>query len=561
MMKCLYLFLSAFVIASCDKHEDEKILSVRDSLFCKAVSGQNDMGFDMLREISKQEPGKNILISPTGLFLAMSITANGAADSTLTSMLGFMKLNGFSKNELNLAGRSVIHYLKQNQKIAFKTEEDSLKHVADTVEFAIASLLCMPEISDNQFKKKFISDIVRYYATEPKSLNFSDPEALAVINGWVAEKTNNRIKEILKELNNEVSFIIMNALYFKGKWKHKFDPGMTTDRAFKLTDTSQVIVPMMEQMGEFELNEDKELSALVLPYYGGFSMVIILPKKTDGLDSLLSQWNDERWSKIRKNMSSEKRTIIIPKFKYEYSRSMADDVINLGMSLPFNKQQADFSDMADSNLYMSQIIQKTFIEVDEKGTEAAAVTIALGSGTGPVSVELFRADHPFLFMIVHDQTGIVVFSGMVRHFEGALSKPPEFPENMTDLLIDLNAGKLIGSVFSRSGFGIAVYPLSVNELDNRDPYVQSMEKAVDNNMGKLLDCYSRILEANPNAKGILKVKVVIDSGGRVIKTSVKRNMLNSEFGLCAGNIIRKWKFPEHRKSQLTVDLQFVFIKQ
>jgi serpin B len=209
--------------------------------------------------------------------------------------------------------------------------------------------------------------------------------------------------------------VLTNTVYFNAEWQNKFEKEATEDLDFWVTLEQKVKTPMMHQEGYFGYNEDETLQILTMPYRGtNMSMVVILPKKIDGISLLESQLDSKALKKWTSNFKMNKINVFIPKFKTTQNYDLKDILISLGMSDAFS-QIADFSGMEPKReLYISDVVHKAFIDVDEEGTEAAAATaVPMPAGAAPQTEKPpeFRADHPFLFLIQDNETGSILFIG------------------------------------------------------------------------------------------------------------------------------------------------------
>nr|XP_055067501.1 leukocyte elastase inhibitor-like [Misgurnus anguillicaudatus] len=275
-----------------------------------------------------------------------------------------------------------------------------------------------------QFIDKFISDSQKYYQAGLESVDFiKNSEAARVnINNWVEKETQGKIKDLLAQgiVNDLTDLVLVNAIYFKGNWEKKFLKEDTFDQEFKLNKNETKPVKMMNQESKFPLTFIPEVNSqiLELPYVGkNLSMFIILPNEieddTTGLQKLEKTLTYEKlmeWTKPD-NMNLQEVQISLPKFKLEETYDMKNLLVKLGMLDAFDKGKANFSGMSPQNLVVSEVIHKTFVEVNEEGTEAAAATgvgMMLRCYTFP---EIFNADHPFLFFIRHNPTNTILFYG------------------------------------------------------------------------------------------------------------------------------------------------------
>jgi serine protease inhibitor len=387
------LVFSVLLVSSSDDYPT-------DSRHMKYVSSVNEFGIKLIKKLTENGSDNNVFISPTSLLLALTMANDGAAGSTMDSIQTALNLQSFSKNEINTFNSELL---------------TSLMSSDASVELNIANSIWLNQ--RKKFKSVFIDDCETYYNADTFIRNFSHPNTLLEINSWVSDKTNGKINSIASRLNPEEILVILNAIYFYGRWSFPFEYDDTKDRTFYLIDGNKKVYPRMTQKGTFEYLEDSTSQAINLPYGERFSMYIILPRERNGLPKLLdSLSNDNVYSMINK-MGKQKGVISLPKFKVEYSASFVNILKKFGMSIAFN-EGANFDMMAESPVFISNVLQKTYLNVAEKGTEAAAVTAVImttGISTNPNPEKLFYMiiDHPFLCLIKDNISGVILFSGAI----------------------------------------------------------------------------------------------------------------------------------------------------
>ncbi|MDB5050075.1 MAG: hypothetical protein JWO30_3146 [Fibrobacteres bacterium] len=250
------------------------------------------------------------------------------------------------------------------------------------------------------------------FIAETRTLDFLASDAAAIINKWVADKTNNLIPEIVRApLDPDLVMMLINALYFKGNWSKQFDPTLTYDGIFHLADGTEKACRMMSADAPFRFFQDDKTRGLELPYGDSlFSMVLLQPVDSAGLPGLISdltQGGLEGWDG---KFIREEGPVHVPKFKLEYGKTLSDELKAMGMASAF-RDDADFSGIRPGGqLQISEVIHKTFVSVDETGTEAAAVT-AVGIRTTALHLDLVRFDRPFLVVIREKTSGTILFPG------------------------------------------------------------------------------------------------------------------------------------------------------
>lgn len=365
----------------------------------RAVSSSaNDFGLALFHELAADQPGENLFFSPLSAYLALGMTANGAAGPTLDAMRATLRQGGLTEPEANEAYRSLV---------------DLLLGLDPRVEFTIANSiwyrLGLPVRPD------FVELSRGTFDAEVRGLDFDDPASVEIINGWVEERTAGRIKELVAELEPQDVMLLINAIYFKGDWEEQFDPERTRDAPFRLLDGSYVEAPMMTRrdVKTLRYQEREAFTAVDLLYgRGAFSMTVILPAEGTAPADLMAAVDPATWDEWMAGFEETDRIgqVELPKFRLEWEKSLEDALRALGMGIAFG--DADFSRLAEGGegLYISDVRQKAFVDVNEEGTEAAAATSVSLADRG---VPTFRADRPFLFAIRERFSGTVLFLGQL----------------------------------------------------------------------------------------------------------------------------------------------------
>ncbi len=265
----------------------------------------------------------------------------------------------------------------------------------------------------------YVSEVERDYLARVAALDFADPGAADVINAWVSEATDGLIDGIVDPPIDPltVAFLI-NAIYFEGAWTLRFDPERTAPGDFRRSDGSTVSVPFMTMRDEaFRYAQTADYQAIELPYGGeAFAMTVVLPSEGTGIDAFVESLDSEAWAEIIAGLGEAELFVALPRFKLEFEQTLNDVLKALGMGVAFDPGAADFSrmnrDALALQLHISRVKQKAFVDVDEEGTRAAAVTsVEMGVTSAPPS---FRADRPFLFAIRERLSGTLLFTGVVR---------------------------------------------------------------------------------------------------------------------------------------------------
>jgi serine protease inhibitor len=362
------------------------------------VEADNRFGLKLFKEVVfEEDTDKNIFISPLSVSMALGMTYNGADGSTEEAMRTTIELSDLTLEEINESYKSLIEYLVG---------------LDPDVEFDIANSIWYYELYT--FEEDFLDMCETYFNALVSGLDFNNPSAKDIINDWVSENTNGKIEEIVDNIGADIVMFLINAIYFKGTWTYEFDENLTHEDTFHLLDDSQVLCDMMEIEGEFKYFNNSDFQIIELPYGSEcFSMNIILPRPEKNIDSLISEFNQENWNQWIDSLSTHGVNLQLPKFTLEYEKLLNDVLSSLGMEVAFNPGLADFTKMYKGpyNLFISKVKHKTFVKVDEEGTEAAAATSV---EMGITSVNPFmRIDRPFIFAIRENYSGTILFIGKI----------------------------------------------------------------------------------------------------------------------------------------------------
>ena len=368
----------------------------------RVVTANTKFGFNLFNAIRKTEQNKNIFISPFSVSVALAMTLNGASGETEQAMTNTLQLQGVDSESINMGYAGLRHAL----------------HTSDPkVILAIANSLWARQ--DVPFKQDFLQQNTRFFGAEVSTLDFTDPNTLTTINQWVNTNTNGKIPKILDEINSDAVLFLINAIYFKGSWQTEFDPAHTRDGTFYLATGAEKQVPMMTRNGDYAFYENYEakFQAISLPYGNGrMSMYIFLPYRESDINTFLDSLNTENWENWVSQLREQELFLSMPKFKLEYEKTLNNPLHALGMGIAFAPGRADFSRMADleglgKNLYIGEVLHKAVVEVNEEGTEAAAVT-SIGVRATSLPPQ-FIVDRPFFFAIRDNETKTALFMGTV----------------------------------------------------------------------------------------------------------------------------------------------------
>jgi serpin B len=373
----------------------------------KLAAADNVFAFKLLKQITDDQPASNIFISSYSASTVLQMVANGAAGQTRTEMQKALGMGagtaGLSEPALNLANHEISQSLRANTNVILEIANAIWCHQGAPI------------------KPDFLACNRQFFDATVDSLNFADPHSVDVINDWASEKTHGRIPHLIDQLDPEDGRLFLaNAVYFKDKWENPFEPSVTRNRPFYLHNGTKEIVQMMSRSYVFSYRHGTGYQALRLPYEGdNLAMYVFLPDANSSLEKLLSIMNGDTWRRITKpGFADEEGDLQLPKFKLDYTVDLTKPLPELGMKTAFDADKANFSGISPEPLYISGAVQKTFVEVKEDGTEAAAVTglqaeVSAALPMPPPKHFEMIVDHPFLFLIEDNQTGTILFMGVI----------------------------------------------------------------------------------------------------------------------------------------------------
>ena len=383
------------------------------------VNAGNYFAFNIFKEVSALAKEPNTFFSPLSLNFALGMLINGATGETRMEMAEVLGMADFTDNEIN------EYYQKMMQSLLIIDPQTDIG-IANSIRYKDGFPVKQPFIETNK----------DYFDAEVSKLNFSIHEASDVINAWCAEKTKDKIQQIVpKPIPDNIVMYLINALYFKSKWMFQFDKENTKADDFIKADNQLIRVNMMEQTATLPYYADQHVQCVEIPYgydasksegsktyaqsdeteitlsNDAFSMVAILPADNMDIDRLIDYLDDDIWQNIIDNLHWDKVMLKLPRFKIEFEIPLNEPIKNVGMTRIF---YGGLDKISDDGLFVSDILQKTFVEVNEEGVEAAAVTgisvITMKPNT-PASPVQFYANRPFLYVIKEKSTGAILFIG------------------------------------------------------------------------------------------------------------------------------------------------------
>lgn len=408
-LSLLLVFLIGILLLQCSKNptgnkQDAPEEPIPDlaSVEKRLIESDNKFGLKLFRELNKEEESdSNIFISPLSVAMALGMTYNGAAGETQKAMQKTLELEGFTLEEVNQCYQHLI---------------ESLTQLDPKVQFGIANSIWYRESEGRRVpREEFLSLCDEYYNALVRGLDFNDPSSVDTVNMWVEEETNGRIKDLVsKPIGYTTLMSLINAIYFKGTWTYEFDPEETADAWFYLPDGSKKRCNMMKQRSLFDYLENDTFQAIDLPYGDGdFSMTIFLPRWSISVDSLIAELNQDNLNDWISFFESDSVDLYLPRFKLEWGQKLNDVLSAFGMGVCFG-EFADFCKMYEGPpVWISEVKHKSFIEVNEEGTEAAAATVVVMVESAEPMGLMMEINRPFLFMIRENVSGTILFIGKI----------------------------------------------------------------------------------------------------------------------------------------------------
>jgi serine protease inhibitor len=364
------------------------------------IKSDNVFGIDLFKRIlDYQDPDSNVMISPISAALALAMTYNGADGDTKTAMELSLRKEGFTTEEINKMYKDLIAAL-------VSVDPDVTLNIANSIWYR------------NTFsvEQDFIATNQEFYDAEVQDLDFGDPSARDIINGWVEEKTNDKIRDIIKEISPATVMFLINAIYFNGTWTYEFDKDYTSDNDFYLSGGGVIQVPTMHLTADIMYADNNMFSAVELFYGdGNYSMVILLPDNGKTVSDVVNELTVDTWDEWTTGFSEAKVSVGLPKFKFEFGDSLNKVLSDMGMGVAFDPDEADFSKInPEQQIFISMVKQQAYIDVNEEGTEAAAATVVEMELTAmPDDLIYFTVNRPFLFVIKEKDTNSIIFIGRV----------------------------------------------------------------------------------------------------------------------------------------------------
>jgi len=367
------------------------------------IKGINSSGSDVFQKIFEKEKSENILFSPLSLTSALSMLVNGASGISQTEIMDVLNIE--SDGRLNLTYNGLINHFNDISNL--DNDYKTTVNLSNSFWFKQNDLIV---------KDTYINTIKEQYDGDIYSVTFDD-ETKDKMNGWIEDKTNGLLKNTIQKIDPMNVAYLINTLYFKGHWTSDFPKYATKEEDFYLSNRNTVSVQMMRNEDRYKYYESEDVQMIELNYSDA-SMYVILPN--DSMDEFMSHYSQSQIEDMIDKLDFKTVDISFPKFKFSNKHNLEDILKSLGMPSVFNAQTAEFKTMTDSDkLYISKVFQNTTIEVDEEGTEAAAVTVMSMNTTAmpvePEEVIVMNCNKPFMFVIKDELSGCDLFVGIVQN--------------------------------------------------------------------------------------------------------------------------------------------------
>lgn len=380
--------------------------SVSESQLRSLGQSDNEFGLRLFRYLAARKATENVFISPLSAALALHMTYNGAVGATASAMSKTLAFSGVSRSALNDRNRALL---------------SSLKSVDPRIAMSIADELWSDE-KRVTLQRDFVTRVERSYCAHVDSANFADPKTVNIINGFVYKATRGKIPTIIDSIPGNVALILLNALYFKGPWLHPFTPSQTATKQFIRGDGSTSNVAMMTLSREFDYLQTPAFQAVRLPYVGNrITMYVFLPAPGASLAQFERTLSAATWRGWIGQFAQRRGTLSMPRLTLRYGESLKSALKALGMVRAFDPSAAQLYDMyvrrGAFNAFVGEVRQKTYLHVDEAGSEAAAVTAveigitAMRPGAPPF---VMTVDRPYFLAIADDRTGVLLFAGGIN---------------------------------------------------------------------------------------------------------------------------------------------------
>ena len=365
----------------------------------QVASATSSFALNLFGQVAVQEQGKNFFISPLSVSMALAMTLNGANGETYTDMQTTLGLGGLTSDGINQSYQTLIaRFSALDPNVTF--------NIANSIWYRNT----FPVIDT------FLTVDATYFNADVKPLDFSNPNAANTINSWISDKTNGKIPSVISPpIDAGTVMFLINALYFNGTWKYEFDPANTTDKPFSLLSGASENVATMMVRDTLKYYSDNAFQVVELPYGDDdYSMLVLLPNSNSSFANAEASLNQTEVNNVINGLTVRDVEVSLPKFKVEYNTELIPALTKMGMGIAFQPGLADFTRInKDTPLVISHVLHDTYVDVNEKGTEAAAVTVVV-IGVGAVIEGIsFTVNRPFIFLIKENLNNTILFMGAI----------------------------------------------------------------------------------------------------------------------------------------------------
>ena len=358
-----------------------------------------DFAFDFFKKVQATQPAsENVFVSPLSLHMALGMLLNGADGETAQQISKALKTEGVAQADLNQSYQALL---------------EGLPAADPKVQLGLANSVWYRNTF--QVEDNFLNVLRQSFKAEVAGLNFNDPSAKDKINAWASDKTQGKIKKVIDEIKPNDVLFLMNALYFKGDWKVQFDPQKTTDAPFRLASNKEKTVKMMRVKETFKVAQQSGYAAVQLPYASGqFNMTLLIPNEQSGVEKVINSLDATAWNNLQGALREQKVDVGLPRFTLDYQINLNDILKAMGMSRAFTNDAQLGRINPTADLFVSFVKQNTYLGIDEKGTEAAAVT-SIGVSVTSVGPDPFVCDRPFVLVISENTSKTILFMGRIMN--------------------------------------------------------------------------------------------------------------------------------------------------
>ena len=401
---CNVLIINAIIFFSSSCSKESLAIKKNRADFTQTqeqiLNSSNTFGLYLLHDlIDSTQSSENIFISPLSISLALTMTYNGAAGQTAIDMQKTLGYEGMSKEDINKTCKELMN-------IILNLDPKVVMEIANSIWYRNSFVV----------KQDFLNLNKNYFNAEVHPADFNSSETVNLINDWVNNQTHEKINKIIDKIDPATVMYLINAIYFKGTWKYKFETKNTKKEPFYLADSSTFDTDFMVQQDTFQYLSNDILTAVELPYgEEGFSMLILEPQTGKTYHDVIKNLNSANWDLWNNALAATEVQIHFPKFRFSYEKKLNESLSRLGMGIALS-DQADFSGISDAaRLCISSVLHKSFVEVNEEGTEAAAVTsVGISLASIAPSYKILYINKPFVFAIKENTTNSILFIGLVQ---------------------------------------------------------------------------------------------------------------------------------------------------